>query len=361
MVARLEKTRFLAVLGSSGTGKSSLVKTGLLTGLEMGPPAASRCRIVEFRPGGDAFGKLAEGLLKSESSETEEVKPPAAEVEHLKARFKREGPRELIRWCRDGNLADGTNLLLVVDQFEELFRYRSNDQREEAQAFVSLLLESRWPRGVATPGQAQIPIYVAITMRSEYLGACALMLGLAEAINEGTYLTPRMTREQCEEAIVGPALVCGVEIEDRLVTRLLNDMADFAPWEEQREGKDQLSRLARQADQLPLMQYALNQMWRRANEAKQADEKQRPNEKIRLKLADYLGLENELDANGDKVYRNLNDERLKATAETVFRAVTSGTTVANATRRPMQFGELVKICAEDSRNAVAAVINATNR
>src|SRR5436190_4680643 len=63
MIALLERTRFLAVLGSSGTGKSSLVKTGLLAGIEEARPATSRWRIVEFRPGGNACSKLADGLV----------------------------------------------------------------------------------------------------------------------------------------------------------------------------------------------------------------------------------------------------------------------------------------------------------
>ena len=371
MIARLGTTRFLAVLGSSGTGKSSLVKTGLLSGLEMGLLAGSRWRFAEFRPGGDPLGNLAKGLLESENPAANQAKAPDAEIAGLKARFTGEGPRELIKWCREGHLAEGTNLLLLVDQFEELFRYRNSDEREDAQAFVALLLESRWPRGVASPQDAQLPIYVTITMRSEYLGACALMLGLAEAINAGAYLTPRMTREQCEEAIVGPALVCGVDIEDRLVTRLLNDMADFAPWEVQRESGDQLTRLARQADQLPLMQYALNQMWWRAKKAKEAKDKQQPDERIQLKLDDYLGSERELDTHGDKVYglgRELDtrgeevyaglSEPFKATAETLFRAVTSGTTPANAQRRRTKYAELVEICGDGSSKAVAAVIAA---
>jgi hypothetical protein len=195
MIAKLGERRFLAVLGSSGTGKSSLVKTGLLSGLEMGllSGAGSRWLIVEFRPGGNPLGNLARALLEAESSATTKLPlPTVAEITRLQTRFKREGPRELIKWCRQGHLADGTNLLILVDQFEELFRYRTDGEREEAQALVSLLLESRWPRGVASPRQAELPIYVTITMRSEYLGACALIQGLAEAINEGTFLTPRM-------------------------------------------------------------------------------------------------------------------------------------------------------------------------
>ena len=56
-------------------------------------------------------------------------------------------------------------------------------------------------------------------MRSEYLGACALIEGLADAINAGMFLTPRMTRDHCREAIVGPAAVCDIDIEPALVNR----------------------------------------------------------------------------------------------------------------------------------------------
>src|SRR5262249_21329871 len=195
MIARLAERRFLAVLGSSGTGKSSLVKTGLLSALEMGllPGAGSRWLIADFKPGGDPLRNLAEALLKAENAAAKKPKPTDTEIAALQTRFKQQGPRELIKWWRESHGPDGTNLLVLVDQFEELFRYQENDKREEAQALVSLLLEGRWPRGVATPRASDVPIYVAITMRSEYLGACTLLKGLAEAINEGTFLTPRMT------------------------------------------------------------------------------------------------------------------------------------------------------------------------
>jgi tetratricopeptide (TPR) repeat protein len=353
MIARLAERRFLAVLGSSGTGKSSLVKTGLFSGLEMGllSGAGSRWLITEFRPGGSPLGNLARALLEAESKATKTPRPTDVEVAGLQARFKQEGPRELIKWCQEGHLQAGINLLVLVDQFEELFRYQNDDEREEAQALVSLLLESRWPRGVTSPRAADIPIYVTITMRSEYLGACTLLQGLAEAINEGTFLTPRMKRQECEEAIVGPARVCGSEVEPRLVTRLLNDMADFAPWD--MEGsKDQLSRLARRADQLPLMQHALNQMWRRARR-----QRGQSGEEITLKLADYCGLEQELDNHAEEVFGGL-DKAVEPTAKRVFQAVTLGTTVANAVRRPTEYRNLVNICGAKSTDAVAAVMAA---
>jgi hypothetical protein len=356
MVARLAETRFLAVLGSSGTGKSSLVKTGLLSGLEMGllDGAGSRWQVVDFRPGGAPLRNLARRLLETERADAEGAAAvDDMEVDLLLARLKR-GPRALIEWCRDGHPAPGTNLLVLVDQFEELFRYQDYAGREEAEAFVALLLESRHPTESAEPRAAEFPIYVTITMRSEYLGACALIEGLAEAINEGTFLTPRMTREQCREAIVGPARVCEVEIEPALVNRLLNDLANFAPWDA--AGSEiQLDRQARRADQLPLLQYTLNRMW------EEAKDRGRP---ITLTVADYVaigGLSGALDKHANAILDGLKGElgpaRGAAVTSAVFRALTLGNSVADAVRRPTRFGDLVAVCGDD-RSGVAAVVDA---
>ena len=224
MVDRLAATRFLAVLGSSGTGKSSLVRTGLLDALELGlmAKAGSRWKIVDFRPGGSPLKNLARRLLETEHDEDNPYIEPK-DVDLLRA-FLARGPRAVIEWCRSGHLAKDGNLLLLVDQFEELFRYQDYAGREEAEAFVALLIESA--------READARIYVTITMRSEYLGACALIEGLSDAINAGMFLTPRMTREHCRDAIVGPAEVCNIEIEPALVNRLLNDLANFAPWDD---------------------------------------------------------------------------------------------------------------------------------
>src|SRR5262249_34390739 len=127
MVARLAEQRLLAVLGSSGTGKSSLVKTGLFSALEMGllPGAGSRWLIVEMRPGGDPLGHLARALLEAQDSTTKKLSGvDVGRVSALETYFKREGPRALVMWCREGHLPEQTNLLILVDQFEELFRYQ---------------------------------------------------------------------------------------------------------------------------------------------------------------------------------------------------------------------------------------------
>jgi hypothetical protein len=97
--------------------------------------------------------------------------------------------------------------------------------------------------------QKSAPIYVVLTMRADYLGDCAQFRNLPEAINEGQYLIPRMTREQLRAAITGPVAVGGAcgdtgagKITPRLVNRLLNDVGDHP-------------------DQLPILQQALTRTW----------------------------------------------------------------------------------------------------
>jgi len=65
-----------------------------------------------------------------------------------------------------------------------------------------------------------------LTMRSDFLGECAVFRGLPEALNEGHYLVPKMTRRQLQEAIEGPLDAVGAEIHPSVVRRLLNDCED---------------------------------------------------------------------------------------------------------------------------------------
>jgi hypothetical protein len=198
----------------------------------------------------------------------------------------------------------------------------------------------------------EFPIYVAITMRSEYLGACSLIDGLAETISQGMVLTPRMSRDQCRLAIEGPSKVCGFTIEKPLVNQLLNDLANFAPWDES-GSTDQLDRLVRRADQLPLLQYTLNRLWLDALTPGSG-------ETVQLRLADYLrvgGLSGALDTHGNAILADLSKKGLAATVEKIFQALVQGTSVADAVRRPRQFKDLVELC-DGNVQAVEEVLQA---
>ena len=327
MLARLEDRRFLAVVGTSGCGKSSLVRAGLIPALEQGflSDALPNWRMAVMRPGSAPFDNLTTTLL-SEAALGRERQSASQAAALLQATLRR-GPLGLVEAVAESHLPEGTNLLLVVDQFEELFRYRTQTKNiNDADAFVSLLLAS------AQSGQSEVPIYVVITMRSDFIGDCALFTGLPETINDSQFLTPRLTRDQYREAIVEPALVAGGQLTDALVNRLLNDLRG-------------------EPDQLPVLQHALMRMWTQATD--NVPERA-------LTLDDYEavgGLAGALSKHCDEIlYNELNAEQQRI-AEVMFRALCERSSEQRDTRRPAKLGEIAAIAGVDVE-AVIPVVDA---
>ncbi len=178
--------------------------------------AGSRWRIAQFRPGGEPIQSLICALSQDGVLFSNHQSPiPLAEIVDTHLRMSKRGLIDLFRKAR---LPEGTNLLIVVDQFEELFRYARLGAATEAVELVNLLLEVRQ--------QPACSIYVVLTMRSDFLGDCAQFHGLPEAINAGQYLVPRMTRDERRAAIAGPIGVGCAAIAPALLTRVVNDVGD---------------------------------------------------------------------------------------------------------------------------------------
>jgi hypothetical protein len=315
LVDRLAQRRLLAVTGGSGSGKSSLVRAGLLEALEAGllRAAGPVWRFAIFRPGDHPMTELADAsaaaLGAAQSSD---------DVALRRAKLER-GPLSLVEELRERPLSDRGNLLVLADQFEELFRYKGLAAREEAEAFVALLLASALQR--------EAPIYVVLTMRSDFLGRCAEFDGLAEAITDAQYLCPRLSRDQSLTAVEGPANVFGGEVEPRLAARIVNDM-----------GND--------SDQLPLMQHVLMRLWQRA----QARNAKAPV----LRLDDYIaevGLKGSLSRHADEIFAEItnNDPERTGTTRQLFCLLVDGEG-ENAVRRPTRVAEVMALtdkCVEE--------------
>jgi len=222
LLRRLRSTRFLSVVGTSGSGKSSLISSGLIPALQGGfmVQAGSSWRVCILRPGEDPIGHLARALNGSDVLGREGELATTNQV--LVEATLRRGTLGLVEAVRQARLSRYDNLLVVVDQFEELFRFQRSrehpNSREEAVGFVKLLLEAT--------RQSAAPIYVVLTMRSDFIGDCMNYPGLPEAVNAGQYLVPRMTRDELRSAITGPVAVGGGQIAPRLVLRLLNDVGE---------------------------------------------------------------------------------------------------------------------------------------
>ncbi|PYT05231.1 MAG: hypothetical protein DMF65_00670, partial [Acidobacteria bacterium] len=185
LIRKLASTRFVAVVGTSGSGKSSLVRAGLLPDLFGGfmSSAGSHWRVCLMRPSNDPLGNLARALCATEVFGSDIEENAQIQTAITEATLRR-GSLGLVEAVRQNRQPSNESLLVVVDQFEELFRFArvsaSEQYRYEAAAFVKLLLEAA--------RQREHSIYVVLTMRSDFLGDCAQFWDLPEAINEGQYL-----------------------------------------------------------------------------------------------------------------------------------------------------------------------------
>jgi WD40 repeat protein len=223
-------------------------------------------------------------------------------------------------------------VLVVIDQFEELFRYkerRSVDSRErrhdgqaaaEAYDFVQLLLAACQERG---------QVFIVITMRSDYLGDCAEFRDLPEALNECQYLVPRLTRDQRKQAIEYP--LGATAISSALMQRMLNDAGD-------------------EADQLPVLQHALMRTW----DHWQHDG--RGEGPLSLSHYEAIGtMVHALDQHAEEVYAELRNERQQEICEKIFKALTDPGSDVRGIRRPTSLAMLCALADASSPEVVEVI------
>ncbi|MGA2256354.1 MAG: AAA family ATPase [Thermoguttaceae bacterium] len=326
LLQRLGSHRFVAVVGTSGSGKSSLVRCGLLSELQGGKllRAGASWEVALTHPGGNPLALLADALLETDICDREQENAR----EHLLATLTRShfGLVEVVKQAR---LGDNTNFLLVVDQFEEVFRFNEAGQmqQEVANEFVSMLLEA--------VAQSDVPIYVVLTMRSDFIGDCSQFEGLAEMVNRGEFLIPRLTREQYKQVIESPIKVAGGKIAPRLMQRLLND-------------------LGQQTDQLPCLQHAMMRTWTVWSDRGETDS---------LDLDDYQRVGKMLQAlslHADEIYESLVDDRQRELCAGLFQALTTQESESRGIRRPQRLGKLAQIL-DVSAEELKPIIDAYRR
>ncbi len=340
LLERLERSRFLAVVGTSGSGKSSLVRAGLLPGLLGGMMAGAGAgwRVALMRPGHDPFGNLARALAEDGVLAEAGAGLQPAEREAIVEATLRRGSLGLEEVLRAARLGGGEKLLVVVDQFEELFRFRAAQAGatdDDASAFVKLLLEAARRR--------EAPLYVVLTMRSDFLGDCAQFQGLPEAINDGQYLIPRMTRDERRFAITGPVRVARARMSEPLVNRLLNDVGD-------------------NPDQLPILQHALMRTWDEWRHRRPAHHAAHAAGAL-IDVCCYEaigGMSDALSRHAEEAYDELPDDRARRLAEHLFKALTERGTDNREIRRPTRLAEVCEL-ASATPEEVAAVVEVFRR
>ena len=328
VLLKLSKNRFVGVIGPSGSGKSSFIYCGVLPILYGGflTDASPNWEVVVTRPGAGPIDNLAEALLKSNP----EYREAEADEQKIKrtifSTLLRSSSLGLVEAVEQSRRSADVNYLILVDQFEELFRFKDStdpNSVNETLAFVNLLMEA-----VNYPDS---PIYVAITMRSDFIGDCAQFPELTRKINDSHYLIPQLTRDQKRRAIEGPVAVGGATITPRLVQQLLNDLGD-------------------NPDQLPILQHALMRTWSYWSHYRDYEE-----EPLDLKHYEAIGTMSEaLSMHANEAYDELTESQ-KHICEILFKAITEKRGENFGIRRPTRLNEIAAI-ADCSEEEVAEVI-----
>ena len=227
LVEKLKATRFLAVLGASGGGKSSLVRAGLIPALRAGAlPQSDAWDICVFKPGSQPLTSLTAKLLHL-SSRKESMQTTLDQMEkdertlHLGVAFAlADKPAGRIVW--------------VIDQFEEVFTLCS-DQKERAAFLSNLIYASSIPDGQST---------VVLTMRADFLPKCAAWPDLATRVATQQFLVSPMDADMLRHAIEEPARRVALGFDAGLVDIILGDVAS-------------------EPGALPLLEHALLELWKR--------------------------------------------------------------------------------------------------
>lgn len=326
ILQNLSANRFAAILGASGSGKSSLIYCGLLPVLYGGflHNDRSHWRVVVARPGVGPIENLAQSMANAfaKSNEEAEVESDAL-INQAVLRRSADGISNVLKQY---HLSNDENVLILIDQFEEIFRYQYSgkeaDALDKTEHFVNLL--------VTAVRQSELPIYVVITMRSDFIGDCSPFQKLTRLINDSNYLIPRMTREDFSKAITGPVAVGGGKISDQLVQLLLNEMGN-------------------NPDHLPILQHALMRTWEYwVNHTDTSNP-------IGIVEYEAIGrLERALSNHANEAFDELAVDQ-KRVCEVVFKSLTEKGADNRGIRRPTSVKELAAI-AETTPDVVISVV-----
>jgi len=231
LVEQLRRDRFLAVIGPSGSGKSSVVRAGLLPQVRAGALAGSKdWPVVVLKPGPHPLETLAARLLPHMPPGADPLAARQTLLETL-----RQDERGLHNAVQVALAAapDDRRLLLLVDQFEEVFTLCQGE--DERAGFIANLLYASAIAG----GQA----VVALTLRADFYGKCAHYPALAGRLERNVLVGPLRAAE-LRRAVEGPAEVVGLNYEKGLVDTILEDLGD-------------------EPGALPLLQHTLWELWQR--------------------------------------------------------------------------------------------------
>ncbi len=225
LINQLSHREFLAVVGASGSGKSSVVHAGLMMQLRQGKqlPGSEQWWVRSFRPGTRPLEALAWRLVD-----------PGTEKEKAYQQLQLEGMlyqgvEGFVRWLRS---RPEPMVVLVVDQFEELFTLAPAEDRQRFLEIVLGAVEFAADR-----------FKLAIALRADFMASCLEVPALALALQQSSVLVPpHLTEDDYRQVILKPAEKVGLKVQSELIEVLLQE-------------------LNHSAGDLPLLEFVLEQLW----------------------------------------------------------------------------------------------------
>lgn len=336
VAAQLARNGPLIVTGASGAGKSSLLRAGLLPALARGMQVEGTgswpCRVIT--PTSDPVTELATCLAVLSGSDTVSIRDSLArhpDQAHLEVR------RAVIAHAaRHGrgqpeSYDDDTRLILIVDQFEQVFTLAAGSAGEEGrQAFITALCAAAG--SPAGPGQKPAAL-VVIAVRGDFCDRCAAYPELATALHEAQFVVRPMTPPDLRRTITGPAHDAGLDIDPGLADTILSDALAVA-------GHDT-------AGALPLLSQALLLTW----------DKRESNRLTSHGYGQTGGVSHAVQTSADDVYDALSPGQ-QAVARDLLRAMTVASRDGRLTRRPVTRAGLYSGRPGAERRDIDAVLEA---
>ena len=287
LLEAIQAHRLVAVVGSSGSGKSSVVRAGLIPALRSGAlPGSRRWLITDMFPGSYPFEELEAALRRVA------VEDPGSIADEL-----RSGERGLLRLVKRILPGDDSELILVIDQFEELFSIV--EEEETRRLFLDAVT------ALATDGRGRVRVMV--TLRADFFDRPLDYPAFGELLKEGLVTVTSLDEEALALAIGRPARGVGLELDPGLIGEVINDIRD-------------------EPGGLPLLQYALTELFSRRRG-------------LTLTIDGYResgGVRGALATRAEELYRGLPESGQETARQVFLRLVTVGEETDDTRRRVRQ-------------------------
>lgn len=289
--------RFLAIIGASGSGKSSLARAGLLAALRQGVlPNSQNWPQIIFKPGEKPLQSLALAIVSHENFQESHQYPLSQVIESF---FKSSLTLHYLslEWLKGDRQR---RIVVLIDQFEEIFTMCQSDS--ERKLFLDNILNAAF--------EATGQVLVILTIRADFYPNLTNYEELSRAIERHQYLINPMSKIELTECIEMPAQLVGCQVEPLVIEDLIKDSM-------------------KQPGSLPFMQYALTQLWEQRSEQQQ------------LLLREYRkfgGITGAVEQQANKIYKYLTLEQQKE-CRLIFRRLVQVSESAPNTRRRAQIDE----------------------